>query len=384
MIWLAIPVLTILVVALGLWPLLRPSQGQDALEQAVAYYEARRDELSRQRAAGVLSDADFAAAEAEQARRLIAADRALKRRAAPSPAARAQMRKIAALGYLVLLPALSLGIYARLGQPGVPDQPMAARPPEMRPFAFEDALAKIEAHLAKNPDDGKGYEVVAPVYMRLGRFEDAVLAHRRIIALLGETPGRFAELGESLVALADGVISQEARAAFEAALSRDAGFAKARFYLALAREQDGAPGEAVAALKDLAQSLPDGAPKARVEAELERLGAANAPPASSNPAETEAGRGLIALDAPERETAIRGMVEGLASRLEAGGGPLEDWQKLIRARLVLKERDKASAHLAAARQAFAGDAAALGTLDTFARDAGLDTAQPEAKPKSTP
>jgi cytochrome c-type biogenesis protein CcmH len=65
------------------------------------------------------------------------------------------------------------------------------------------------------------------------------------------------------------------------------------------------------------------------------------------------------------------MVEGLAARLEGGGGTLEEWQRLIRARTVLNERDKAAAHLEAARKALGGDADALAKLDQLARSVGL-------------
>ena len=48
-------------------------------------------------------------------------------------------------------------------------------------------VGQVEAHLAKNPNDGAGWEVIAPVYLRLGRFDDAVVARRKSLALNGET-----------------------------------------------------------------------------------------------------------------------------------------------------------------------------------------------------
>ena len=59
------------------------------------------------------------------------------------------------------------------------------------------------ARLAKNPEDGRGWEVVGPVYMRFGRFEDAVKARRNAIRLNGASADREADLGESLMALAN-------------------------------------------------------------------------------------------------------------------------------------------------------------------------------------
>src|SRR6266852_3408579 len=42
--------------------------------------------------------------------------------------------------------------------------------------SMESLIAQVESHLERNPDDGRGWEVIAPIYLRLGRFEDAVTA----------------------------------------------------------------------------------------------------------------------------------------------------------------------------------------------------------------
>jgi len=53
----------------------------------------------------------------------------------------------------------------------------------------------------------------------------------------------------------------------------------------------------------------------------------------------------------DRAKMIQGMVEGLAARLKAGGGSLEDWRKLVRAYTVLGDKDKAAAAAADGRKA---------------------------------
>ncbi len=69
--------------------------------------------------------------------------------------------------------------------------------------SIQNLVSQVEAHLERNPDDGRGYEVVAPVYLRLGRFDDAVKARRKCAgACLGETAERQADLGEALAAAA--------------------------------------------------------------------------------------------------------------------------------------------------------------------------------------
>ena len=66
-----------------------------------------------------------------------------------------------------------------------------------------ELVARVEAHLEQNPEDGRGWEVVGPVYMRLGRYDDAVKARRNTLRLLGPTAGREADLGEALTGAAE-------------------------------------------------------------------------------------------------------------------------------------------------------------------------------------
>ena len=108
--------------------------------------------------------------------------------------------------------------YLTLGSPRLPGQPLQAR----RDAPLQNTLARrlvaqVEAHLEKNPEDGRGWEVVGPVYMRLGRFEDAVKARRNALRLLGASADREADLGEALIGGANGVVTAEAKAAFERA-----------------------------------------------------------------------------------------------------------------------------------------------------------------------
>src|SRR5262249_32469898 len=135
----------------------------------------------------------------------------------------------------VLLPAGALTLYLLLGSPQLPGEPLAARlaaPAANRPI--ESLIAQVENHLERNPDDGRGWEVLAPVYMRVGRFDDAVRAWRNAIRLNGTSAVREADLGEAQVAAANGVVTEEAKAAFDRALKLDAQNVMARFYTGMA------------------------------------------------------------------------------------------------------------------------------------------------------
>jgi cytochrome c-type biogenesis protein CcmH len=370
--WFAIIPLIAFAVIYVLWPLIQGGEGQNKLAHAVAFYEARKAELLRQRDAGEISDAECEGAIAEQARNLLVLGRSEKAGKSGDGARAIRRRKLAALAMLIGFPALSLGLYMKIGAPGAPDLPLASR--EMAPQNFDlvTALQKIEAHLARNPNDGRGFEVVAPVYLKAGRYQDAAHAYRRVVELLGETPERLADLGESLVADQNGMVSADARQAFERAAVLQSDFAKARFYLALAREQDGDAVGALTELRRIVAALPEGPARMRVMAEIERFQKEGKGEPSGPGSAT--GKTIAGLPEADRDAAIRGMVDALDARLAASGGTLDEWRRLIQARLVLNQRDQAEATLAKARTALANDATAIAELDALVAKIKADPA----------
>ncbi|MCA3596614.1 MAG: c-type cytochrome biogenesis protein CcmI [Methylobacterium sp.] len=372
--WFGIVILTFGAAVLALRPLLRPPKGKTSLDHAIQFYEARRLELDRQVTAGLISENERTASEAEQARRLLAIGRQNEVEQERKTGS-ARRSKIAALLLLIGLPVLSIALYLRTGTPDMPDQPIAGRMTPGSDAQMQQALQRIELHLASNPDDARGFEVIAPAYMRLGRYQDAAFAFRRVIAISGETPDRLANLGEALIASQNGIVNAEAKQAFEKAVALDPDFAKALFYLAIATEQDGDVPGAIRKLMELSASLPEGPGRMRVETELDRFRAeGKAPPRPTGGPQSEAGKALSELPPEERARAIEGMVDGLAARLAQQGGSLDEWQRLIQARMVLNQRDKAANALADARKALGESATA--ELDRLAAALDLKAANP--------
>ena len=68
---------------------------------------------------------------------------------------------------------------------------------------------------------------------------------------------------------------------------------------------------------------------------------------------------------------IAGMVSRLADRLKQDGSDVEGWLRLLRAYVVLGERDKAQGAAADARRALAGDADKLRRIDDLVKELGL-------------
>jgi cytochrome c-type biogenesis protein CcmH len=362
MVWFVLAGMAALAVLAALLPLLCPSpaaKADPAANEAV-FYKGQLEEIRRDVERGLLPQGEAESARAEAARRLIAASSGRSDASPPAPRTRLAAAALIAIG----LPAVAFPLYARLGQPMMPDEPLASR--KVAPQTngeIESAVAAVEARLTAKPDDGKGWAVIAPVYMRLERYSDAVHAYTEALRILGEDPLRRSAYGEALVAAAGGVVTDEARQAFDRALAEQPGQPQARYYVALAAEQDGKKADAIRDYEQLAADSPPGAPwVAMVTARLAAL-KGEPEPATDAAAIPEAQRPMI-----------EGMVSRLATRLASTGGGVDEWSRLIRAYTVLHEADKAKAALASARKALAPDSNAVASLDALARNLGLGDA----------
>ena len=127
---------------------------------------------------------------------------------------------------------LAVALYLPLGSPQLGDFPLAqrSRPPDAAQ-PLDNLVAQVEAHLEKNPTDGRGWSVLAPVLARLGRYDEAVRAYRNSITYSGDSAERRADLGEAIAAAAGGVVTAEAKAEFERAVALNPDDAKASYFL---------------------------------------------------------------------------------------------------------------------------------------------------------
>lgn len=358
-IWIVLLMMTAAAVMAVLWPLSRHRAIASQVNPDTQFYRDQVAEIERDRERGLLLPEEAEAAKAEAGRRLLRAtgSQDTDLTALGEPALR-RRRAVSALA-LSAIPILALAIYGAYGSPHLLTEPPGAR--MQAGNAQSDlmaAVAQIEAHLAKNPQDGRGWEVIAPVYLRMGRVDEAVRAYDTAIRTLGPDPVRLSNYGEALVIAKDGIVSAEAQSVFEQALKLDAASPKARFYLARAAQQDGQIEKAKAAYAELLSLSPPDAPWIPfVRQELARLSA----PVPEN----------VAQIGPE---AIAGMVASLAQRLEAQGGNPEEWGRLMRSYVVLGQRDKAVDTLKRAREALAKDAAGLNTVNMMAQELKLTDA----------
>jgi cytochrome c-type biogenesis protein CcmH len=372
--WTLIAVLTGVAALAALWPLARRTPATAATQSDVAIYKDQLAEIERDRARNLIPAEEAEAARIEVSRRLIGA----ASRDTPELAPSTLRRRVAAVAVLLAVPAVALGLYGRLGSPKLPDQPLQARldtPSENA--SLEQLVVEVETHLARNPDDGRGWEVIAPIYLKAGRFAQARQAYANAVRLLGSTGEREASVGEAATAAADGVVTADARAAFERAVGKDPANAKARYFLGRAREQDGDKAGAISEWGKLLAIQQTGTPIAAfLRREISRLGGQL--PAKASTEAPQRGPNAEAVAAAEKMTPqdraamIEGMVAGLAARLKDGGGQLDDWLKLVRAYSVLGQKDKAIAAAADARRALAASPDQVRRLDDLVKSLGLE------------
>jgi len=361
MLWFGLALMTAAAMAAIAWPLTRkartPWSGSD-----LAVYRDQLDEIRRDHAAGRIGDSEAEAAQVEVSRRLLAAADAEAAESATVPAPPSQRRAVATVALLVVSFGTAL-TYLSLGSPTLPGQPLASREQNQ---SIEALIAQVESHLARNPNDGRGWEVIAPIYLRIGRFDDAIKARRNALSFNGETSERQASLGEALVAASDGKLTPEARKAFERAAALDAGNIKARYFIGVAAEQDGRPAAAVEIWRAMLAGAPADAPWADfIRREVTRVTGAPGPSAEDVAAAAQL--------APEQQTAmIQTMVTRLAERLHRDGSDLEGWIRLVRSYMVLGDRAKALAAVGDARRALASEPDKLRRIDEFVKGLGLE------------
>jgi cytochrome c-type biogenesis protein CcmH len=319
-------------------PLLRTRfAATSRLDNDLAIYRDQLAEVERERAAGSLSEPDASAARTEIEHRILAA--ADKDQAPARKPAAALHRFLPPVLYL-LIPAFALGLYLQIGQPGVAStpfipqsQPPAGAPQEQGP-TLADEIAAAREWLKKAPDD----------------------------------PELLSVLGELLTQRADGIVPLAAVDAFQRALQKQPGDARALFYLGLHESQAGESKAALTRWLDLEARSPEGAPwlpmlraeigRVAKQADIDPLSikpdrktpavASARPPAAApspitvpqlTPEEREA---MAKMTPQERQQAIRGMVDRLDEKMRAAPDDRDGWLRLANARRVLGDPQKAA------------------------------------------
>ncbi len=389
--WILATVLTLIALLSIGYPLFlrkRPSVDADSYDKSV--YREQLEEVDRDLERGQISASEAELAKAEIARRLIALDELVEETQNSDKFSTAA--QVTAICTFILLPIASVATYVALGDPQRADMPLQARmSADPKTQSVEELVARAEARANNNPNDVRGWKVLAPVYLRLGRADDAIIAFRKVISLEGSNSENEASLGEAITIAAQGVITAEAKQHFINATIANPKNIKPRFFLAVALGQENKFDEAIKAWETmLAQGPTTAAWYKPAEGELARIrkqaGQPSAPAIASNSQSPKLGgpsKGDIAnaanMSAEDRTAMIEGMVANLASKLEEDPSNINGWLRIIRSYSVLGRKDDAIAAYSKAVIQFENNPGASKQLNDLAVAMNIQPVKPAQK-----
>ncbi|HEV7959620.1 MAG TPA: tetratricopeptide repeat protein, partial [Rhizomicrobium sp.] len=242
------------------------------------------------------------------------------------------------------------GTYWMLGQPYLAWR--AAQGVETRDI--NGLIALLIKRVRQAPGDLQAWVYLGRAYMGAGDPADAAKAYARAASDAQRAGHPNAGLdslyGEALVAAANGQVSDEAVAAFRAALKLDPKEAASRFFLGDSLAAHGDKQGALTLWNGLLAEAPANSPLH--QALVDRIAMVTAQSGA----------------APDPKA----MVAMLADRLKQNPDDSGGWQRLIRAYMVLGERAQAQDALAAARKNFASQPPVLDSLAAEAKALKLE------------
>jgi cytochrome c-type biogenesis protein CcmH len=262
------------------------------------------------------------------------------------------------------------------------DAPQPSQP-QSRLGSVDEMIDRVVARVSQNPNDVEGWRMLGWSYFNTEHFAQSAAAYAKAFELNPNDSKLGSAYGEALVRAAEDRVTDDAKAVFEKTLKVDGKDARARFFMGLAKEQAGnktaALDDWVAILNeadsnetwfgDLRQRVSELSQDAGIDVStrLHRKNAAatggvlaalqqqDSSPVGSQKKDgptVDDVRNADAMPPADRAAMIRGMVDGLATRLEQSPGDVEGWIKLIRSRKVLGETKEAAQALQRALDVF--------------------------------
>jgi len=373
LLWLIVAVLTLVVLALLVWPLLRTDvqAAPDRASYDLTVYRDQLAEIDRDVTRGLLTPDQAETARLEIQRRMLSVAGAAGQTAGEAmaevkqgegatfwgfsrlslaelgaavrgmlPRARAQgpwgLVTLAGIG--AVLPVGALAVYLLLGSPGLPGQPYAERiaREEQRhmaslPAAVRETITDMRAQVEKDPDNPAAWLRLGRAYRLADEHDKAVDALERARALGPEGTQKAAvlsDLAESLILTHDGVLTDRIRSLFLDALRASPDDPRARFYLGVAAVQAGKPEMALAIWRDLSESSQNSDPwvpmlRQNLALVAEENGISPDSVQPLHPLRIEAGEPVVVRDVPPPDEMVS---EDIVAETSATGSPAPDTQ----------------------------------------------------------
>ena len=204
--WLIASTMTILILGLLLWPLLKRTVAVTTGEQekTLSIFRQQFAELEQDRVNGVLTDELCQQARRELERRLL--EETGTTDMAPKVDRRQMNSRPVAFALAVIVPTVSGLIYWQIGNPLAMTQPTAASlsaqgGPEgahSSGDALEGLVERLKQKMAQNPNDGVGWGLLARSYVGLGRYAEAASIYEKAVTLIPDDAQLLADYADTL------------------------------------------------------------------------------------------------------------------------------------------------------------------------------------------
>lgn len=191
---------------------------------------------------------------------------------------------------------LGIGGYLLAGRPGMGDQPMSDRqaglmkkirenPESLTPA---ETLSRLEATVRERPNDPEPHFFIGEILRAQGRPADAARAYQSALRRDSDFVPALVALGDTLVELNDGAVSEQAMRLFARAYELDETQVRAGMWAAMGASQAGDQEKAEQAMRYIYARLPEDDPRReRFRAMIEAIGQEGeaAPPSAADPEE---------------------------------------------------------------------------------------------------
>ena len=341
--------LTLLVVAWVVRPLMRPAKQSGISSQRLnaSIYRDQLQALDRDLSNGTITPADYEATQDELQLRMLddTEESAPLVHNAPSQFLSARVTAVAIAAVLTLG---SGGMYWWLGTPAAID-PVASQ--KMDNAKIENMVAGLAERLKANPDNPKGWAMLARSYKAMGRLQEAETAYIKAGAVVETDPDLLADYADLLAVRADGSLEGRPLVLINKALALDPHHPMGLMMSGVAAYRRNDYSAAVAHWEKLLLVLEPGSPDAQqIEADIADARAKAGMTSSARATKTQAMTGTDAGKLPPVDAATAGpmtpekinqMIERLAERLKTNPQDLEGWVRLARAYKVQKRLPEA-------------------------------------------
>ena len=375
--WIAATIMTVITLGALMFSVIRRGSADVSTRTDfdITVYKDQLKEVDRDLERGLLSETQAVSARTEIERRMLGAMDEIKTttNSDKSPGAKNPAAVILLFALLLGVPLGAFGVYLSLGQPSMPDHPLASRATQLKETTegrakVAEMVTKLERQMAETPDDPNGWALLGRSYRAMGRFGDAVNALKKLVQLTNNDPEALVMLAEALVEMDKGSVSLEAVELLKNAQAVDPSDPRPYFYIGLERQQKGDLQGAANEWAELLNNSPANAQwvpemQNRISKLVDENGL-KAPkivllapmpqsaPQQSNPSSANAQSNSMAptrqqiedaqqMNSGDQQALIRSMVERLAARLKENPDDVEGWKRLENAYRVLGETAKA-------------------------------------------